>query len=113
MTRTETVHLKENEYSTLKYACDGVLMAISVEDPFGALDGRLILNYLESCYSGDAGKFNENKGGAGRGLHQIIEGSDLVVFNISKGIRTEVIALFNVDPKDQGEKNPSFHLFTQ
>jgi hypothetical protein len=53
------------------------------------------------------------KGGGGRGIHQIIENADLVVFNIRPNVRTEVIALFNIDPKAQGDKHPSFHLFQE
>jgi hypothetical protein len=73
--------------------------------------GEIILDYLKSCYSGQAGELNKQKGGAGRGLHQIVENSDLVVFNISPRMRTEVIALFQVDTKTNSEKTPSFHLF--
>ena len=86
-------------------------MAVSVADPFGALTGDTILDYLDSCYGNQAGDLNKEKGGAGRGLHQIIENSDLVVFNVEAGVRTEVISLMNVDPKMQGDKSPSFHLF--
>jgi hypothetical protein len=53
---------------------------------------------------------NTQKGGAGRGLHQIIENSDLTIFNVKKGIRTEVICLFNIDGQKR-EAQPSFHYF--
>lgn len=112
--RTEKVQLKGSEYSKLRYASDGTFLAVSVVDPFGSLTGKVILNYLKSCYGGEsAGHLNENanKGGAGRGLHQIIENSDLVVFNVSPGIRTEVIALFNIVPGVEHETQPSFHFF--
>ncbi|RME15023.1 MAG: hypothetical protein D6797_07550 [Bdellovibrio sp.] len=109
--RKNVVVLEEKERGRLRYACDGVLMAVSVEDPFGRLDGETIFNYLESCYTGRAGSLNANKGGAGRGLHQIVENSDLVVFNVAQGVRTEVIALFEVAPKKDQEKFPSFHFF--
>ncbi|MCB0415685.1 MAG: cyclic nucleotide-binding domain-containing protein [Bdellovibrionales bacterium] len=113
LSRQETIVLKPEHYATLKYGCDGVLMAVSVEDPFGGLSADLVLTYLASCYGGKSGALNANKGGAGRGLHQIIENSDLVVFNVSQSLRTEVIALFNVDPKLSADKNPSFHFFNQ
>jgi CRP-like cAMP-binding protein/CheY-like chemotaxis protein len=109
--RTQPVELQPEQYGQLRYATDGVLVGISVTDPFGSLDGKIILDYLNSCYSGQAGELNKQKGGAGRGLHQIIENSDLVVFNISPKIRTEVIALFQVDVKSNPDKIPSFHLF--
>ncbi len=109
--RKTKVELGPEHQAKLRYATDGMLMAVSVQDPNGSLKGETILNYLESCYTGEAGKFQINKGGAGRGLHQIIENSDLVVFNIRSGVTTEVIALFNVDQKGSVDKEPSFHLF--
>ena len=108
--RTTDINLEPDQFSTIRYASDGMFLAVSVEDPFGSLNGKIILNYLKSCYTGTAGNLNTNKGGAGRGLHQIIENSDLVVFNIHKNKKTEVIAIFNMDPK-HSKKGPSFHLF--
>lgn len=109
--RTIPVELKPFQEGTLSFASDGMLLAVSVSDPFGSLSGDVILRYLETCYSGAAGTLNTEKGGAGRGLHQIIENADLVVFNIRPRFQTEVIALFNVDPKESRVNFPSFHLF--
>ncbi len=110
--RTVPVELTAAEYATFRYACDGLLLALSVEDPFGAFDRQTILEYLRSCYAGRAGSLNEKKGGAGRGLFQIIETADLVVFNVKPRIRTEVVAIFNIDPsKSKSEKTTSFHYF--
>lgn len=109
--RKEVVKLGEKHQAKMRYATDGMMMAVSVQDPNGSLRGEIILNYLESCYSGQAGEMQTNKGGAGRGLHQIIENSDLVVFNVRPGVSTEVIALFNVEQKEAITKEPSFHLF--
>jgi hypothetical protein len=53
-----------------------------------------------------------NKGGAGLGLYQLISKSDLVIFNVEADKKTEVIALFNTDPKlAKIHKTPSFHFF--
>jgi CRP-like cAMP-binding protein/CheY-like chemotaxis protein len=111
--RTQELILKPEEQGLLRFATDGMLIAVSVQDPFGSLKGPTILRYLEHNYSGTAGDLNvkENKGGAGRGLHQIVENSDLVVFNVDPGKKTEVIALFNVEVKESTTQNPSFHLF--
>lgn len=70
----------------------------------------MIVNYLLSCYNGQAGSLNENKGGAGRGLHQIIENAEITIFNVKKGVRSEVICLFNIDGQKK-EAQPSFHYF--
>lgn len=115
LSRLKSIELKPEHQGRLLFGTDGMILAISVEDPFGALSGDTILQYLDRCYGGAETGHAPGflKAGGGRGLHQIIENSDLVVFNLHPGVKTEVIAIFNVDPKDSGHKNPSFHLFTQ
>lgn len=110
LSRKEEIVLESHQQSQLSYASDGVLLAVAVRDPFGGLTKDIIVNYLLSCYGGQAGSLNTGKGGAGRGLHQIIENADLTVFNVKKGVRTEVICLFNVDGQKK-EAQPSFHYF--
>jgi CRP-like cAMP-binding protein len=112
--RTQPVELRPHQYGFFRFATDGTYAAISVEDPFGALTADTVLKYLESCYGGTAGELNRalGKGGAGRGLHQIIENSTLVVFNVKPGQRTEVIALFHIIPGEKRERPPQFHYFT-
>lgn len=107
--KTEIV-LDSHQQSQLSYACDGIYLAVSVTDPFGALSKKIITDYLDSCYSGKAGSLNSGKGGAGRGLHQIIENSDLTIFNVKPGKKTEVICLFFTEVNKK-EPNPSFHYF--
>lgn len=112
--RKQAVTLEKSQQATFRYSCDGMLAAISVSDPFGGFPMQTLINYLERNYSGAAETQEEGKGGAGRGLHQIIESSDLVVFNVRKNVRTEVVALFHLDPKAvvEGAK-PSFHFFIE
>lgn len=107
--RTEVV-LDTHLQSKLYFACDGIFLAVSVVDPFGALTKKIILDYLESCYTGQAGTLNAGKGGAGRGLHQITENADLTIFNIKQNSKTEVICLFHVE-HHMREEQPSFHYF--
>lgn len=111
--RTVEFNLKPEEQGMVRFATDGMLIAVSVQDPFGSLKANTILKYLEANYSGAEADINakEGKGGAGRGLHQIVENSDLVVFNVDPGKKTEAIALFNVEVKEKATQNPSFHLF--
>lgn len=110
ISRKNEVRLDTHQQSQLRYGSDGLMVAVSVTDPFGALSKDLIIDYLISCYAGQAGSLNADKGGAGRGLHQIIENSDLTIFNVKKGVRTEVICLFNLDGQKK-EAQPSFHYF--
>jgi len=112
LSRTIEVELKPQEQGIFRYACDGLLVAVSVEDPFGGFHRDTILNYLESCYQGQGGTLQKNKGGAGRGLYQIIEIADLVIFNVKHQVRTEVIVIFNIGPdKPKHSGTTSFHYF--
>lgn len=115
LNRSVEVQLSAKEQGIIRYATDGILLGVAVQDPFGSLKPSTILKYLEQNYSNPHHDINQSmgKGGAGRGLHQIVENSDLVIFNISPGERTEVIALFNVDHKDKTVQNNSFHLFVK
>lgn len=110
--RTQPLELPEDQAAILRYGSDGVMVGLSVRDPFGALTRSVIVSYLESCYTGNAGIYNKEKGGAGRGLHQIIESTDLTVFNVKKGIGTEVICLWNLENALAKKfTQPSFHFF--
>lgn len=110
LSRTEKVHLARGQEAKLKYGTDGMFLAVSVTDPFGSLTKNVIMKYLESCYQGQAGIYNKEKGGAGRGLHMIIESANLTIFNVVPGQKTEVISLFNLEKADQ-DIPPTFHLF--
>ena len=109
--RSTPVDLKPEEQGVFRMATDGTLLGISVEDPFGALTCKVILNYLDSCYGGREGELQKDKGGAGRGIHQIVENSDFVVFNVQPRRRTEVMAFFDVVPGQKEQKTPLLHYF--
>jgi CRP-like cAMP-binding protein/CheY-like chemotaxis protein len=111
LSRTEKIILSSEQEAKLRYGTDGVLLAVSVSDPFGALSKDIIMKYLSSCYQGQACSLEVGKGGAGRGLHLMIESADLTVFNVKKGLRTEVISLFNLEKTGEVEGHSTFHLF--
>lgn len=111
LTRQNKIILDTHQYSVLSCACDGDYLAVSVSDPFGSLRSKTIIQYLKSCYDGKAGSLNAAKGGAGRGLHMIVENSDFTIFNLRKGQRTEVISLFSLDMNRSDETVPKFHIF--
>ncbi len=114
MSRKDEVLLKPEEYSTFEYCAKDKIVAISISDPFGGLTREILINYLDSCYSGRAGEINEksNKGGAGRGLHIIVESADLTVFQVKRGKCTRVVSYFWQKENPMGE-NPqlSFTYF--
>ncbi len=112
--RTTPVQLTPEQSAHLRYACDGNWLAVSVQDPFGSLTRDTVLQYLKSCYSGQAGSLNIGKGGAGRGLHQILESSDITIFNVKSGKKTEVISLIEIDGSSRKEgTKPHFQFFFQ
>ncbi len=115
MSRKDDVHLKPEEFSSFEYCTSGQIVAISVSDPFGGLTRETLLNYLDSCYNGRAGEINDqagDKGGAGRGLHLIVESADLTVFQVKRGKCTRVVSYFWQKENPLGE-NPqlSFTYF--
>lgn len=108
--RNQAVHLETHQQSVMRYATDGVYLAISVADPFGSLSKDVILRYIERNFRGEVETGEEGKGGAGKGLYQIVQQSDLTVFNVKKGAKTEVVCLFYVEAHKK-ESQPSFHYF--
>ncbi|MES2743896.1 MAG: hypothetical protein V4655_00655 [Bdellovibrionota bacterium] len=114
LTRAVSVELEPAEYGRFRYGFDGTVLALSIEDPFGALPRDVILKYLKSCFEGEFGKLNETegKGGGGMGLYQIISSADLFVANILPGERTEVIVLINVHERLPSRMH-TFHYFYQ
>jgi CheY-like chemotaxis protein len=109
--RTERVRLPAEQQGALRFGTDGLLLGISVSDPFGGLSRDTLIRYLESCYGGAAGTLNARKGGAGRGLQMMIESADLTIFNVMARRRTEVISLYRLDASPDRESRPTFHFF--
>lgn len=114
LSRKDDIQLSPPQYSSLEYGSKNKIVAVAVTDPFGALTRDTLVDYLESCYTGNAGIINEQegKGGAGRGLHQIVENSDLTVFQVKRGQKTRVVSYFWQKENPFGE-NPqlSFTYF--
>ncbi|MGK5088683.1 cyclic nucleotide-binding domain-containing protein [Bdellovibrionota bacterium FG-2] len=105
--------LSPEERPTLRYACDGALIAISVEDPFGRLKREHVLRTLEQAYSGRLGTATTGESsGGGNGLYQIVRAATLTVFSVDEGQKTEVIALVNLNAQfDKQVLEPSFQFF--
>ncbi len=116
LSRINNIELEPSDYGKLRYAFDGNFIAISVEDPFGALPRDVILKYVKSCFDGQFGKINEaeGKGGGGMGLFQILSTADLLITNIKPKQRTESLALINAQGKSQGKRRAGcFHYFVE
>lgn len=110
--RSERIELKDHQAALVRFGCDGLYFGVSVVDPFGSLKQMELIKYLKSVYDGQAGIYNSQKGGAGRGLHMIVENSDVSIFNVKKGKKTEVICLWDLEAAhEKRETNPVLHYF--
>lgn len=110
--RRERITLEQNQRGKLRYATDGLYLAVSVEDPFGVFKKETIFKYLEENYNElqDVTEQLVGKGGAGKGLFIVTENSDLVIYNIAPQTKTEVVVLFDLDPLKE-KKTTSLHYF--
>ena len=89
------VDIPEDAEVTFRFACDGRYVALSVTDNFGALDRDVIVRYLEHTFQGKRAHIEDKEGGAGIGLFMVLNSITQLTFNIERGRRTEVIALFH------------------
>lgn len=113
--RTEAVKLEPHQQGQFSFAFDGTRILISVRDPFGSLNSKTILKYLKNNYASAPQEINaiEGKGGAGRGLHQIVEASNELIFNLSPGKKTEVISIIYTEKLQDNEGVPRIQLFVE
>jgi hypothetical protein len=113
--RTAVISLKEDEYATLQYGCDGKLFGISVSDPFGALKRDKLFQYLKKVLMRrDSSTLIDNKkGGAGLGIFKILYSSHALVCNVKPRCHTEFIALVDINDqlRDFSKMARSIHFF--
>jgi hypothetical protein len=109
--RSVAVELDPKHQPEFKYATDGTVLAVSVADPFGGLSKELIEMYLTSCYDGLAGTYNLGKGGAGRGLHMVVESADYTVFNVKAGVQSEILCFFYIEKTEAVGPKSTINFF--
>jgi len=115
LARTEAVTLDAPQQGSFSYLFDGTRIVVSVRDPFGSLEPQTIYKYLKNSYSERPQEINmlEGKGGAGRGLHQIVESSHELIFNLSPEKKTEVISIIYTDKAEGLEGASKIQLFVE
>jgi CheY-like chemotaxis protein len=108
LARDGELELDAHHQVTLRWGCDGRYLAIEVTDRFGSLDRETILRALVP------NGVKDSSAGAGMGIALGYRSCDHLVFNLSPGKRTEVIALIDIR-YPLGERVPasSYNVFVE
>lgn len=90
LARDQELELDAAHTVRFRWGCDARYLAVEVSDPFGSLDRDTILDGLAQEQARESGE------GAGLGIALVYRSCDHLVFNLSPGKRTEIIALIDV-----------------
>lgn len=100
------------EAPTLRWASDQRFVAISIEDPFGALTRSTFFRYLDKGYRQGRDQIDRKPGGAGLGLYTLMGLSHWVGVSIEPGRRTEMTCIVehgrSFEQYQRGAKSISF-----
>ncbi len=112
--RREKIELDPWEYATVQFGCDGRNFILSVSDEFGALSVDRVRSRLRDCLR-RPDQIEQKAGGAGIGLYTVFQHCNQLVFNLSPGRRTEVIAIADVSNRMKGirQGGHSLHVFDE
>lgn len=110
--RREKVTLDPTEYVRLDYGSDGRVFGIAVTDSFGGLTPETIRAGIERCLTA-ADPIEQKQGGAGLGIYTALGSVNQLVVNVEEGVKTEVIALWDLERRGRGTgASPgSLHVF--
>lgn len=104
------------ERAKLRYACDGRHFALSVQDNYGELKKDVLLDHVSRARAerGNPKAATEAGGGAGLGLYFVLASVTRFIANIEKGVRTEVVCMFDMKAtgREQEGYARSLHIFT-
>jgi hypothetical protein len=102
------IELDDKHAVRLRWGCDARYLAVEVTDQFGSLDRDTVLRALAKNEVRDEGT------GAGMGISLGYRSCDHMVFNLSPGKRTEVIALIDVRyPPSERTLVSSYNVFVE
>ncbi|MDB4955305.1 MAG: response regulator receiver protein [Myxococcales bacterium] len=108
VTRDTEIELDARHQVRLRWGCDARYLAIEVTDQFGSLDRDTILRALAK------NDVRETGGGAGMGIALSYRSCDHLVFNLSPGKRTEIIALIDTRyPPTERVAASSYNVFVE
>ena len=110
--RRDKVTLEPTEYVRLDYGSDGRVFGIAVTDNFGRLTPDTIRSGIERCLTSDD-QIEQKRGGAGLGIYTALGSVNQLVVNVEDGVRTEVIALWDLVRRGRGTgaSQGSLHVF--
>jgi anti-sigma regulatory factor (Ser/Thr protein kinase) len=100
-------------HATLRYGADGRVLAVSVEDRYGALARDHIVDHVTRARRERGRPRDTDDGGAGLGLYFVVAHATRIVANIEPGRRTEMICLFDLREhgRDAAGCARSLHVF--
>jgi hypothetical protein len=93
--RKADLRLDERERPIARVGADGTRLVLQVRDPFGRLERRHVLDGLARGLAG--GEQDRSHGGAGLGLAVCHNASTALIFDVARGVHTEVTAVFELD----------------
>jgi hypothetical protein len=79
----------------LRWGSDGKQIAVSVDDGFGALRQRDVIDHVRRARD-ERGRPNPDDPGAGLGLYLVLANVASLIVNVDPGHRTEVVCLFDL-----------------
>jgi hypothetical protein len=100
-------------HATLRYGADGRVLAVGVEDRYGALARDHIVDHVTRARRERGRPRDTDDGGAGLGLYFVVAHATRIVANIEPGRRTEMICLFDLREhgRDAAGCARSLHVF--
>jgi hypothetical protein len=93
--RKAAITLEDRIAPTLRVASDGARLGLQVSDPFGRLQRKHVFAGLARGLKG--GQMDQSHGGAGLGMTVCHNNSIAMFYDVSRGQKTEVTALFDLD----------------
>jgi ActR/RegA family two-component response regulator len=111
--RSTAVVLGPDETVLVRYGCDGRNFAISVTDSFGTLEQEVVIQHLDKLVQPGGVRTIRGPGGAGIGLVMAFNCANQLIFTVSPGKFTEVLAIVDVVGSNRAsqERGTAVHFF--
>ena len=97
----------------LRWGSDGAQIAVSVDDGFGAIRQRDVIDHVRRARHAH-GRPSPDDPGAGLGLYLVLANVASLIVNVDPGRRTEVVCLFDLSRRGPavGTRARSLHVFS-